>query len=91
MVKPVSNSITLLEASLATPVGSSFDIDNEPDVVAQLLADKRSVNTRKAYKKDIKDFFQVIANSQPTRDLVLEFLHLEQTQAVGLVLSYDDL
>ncbi|MCC0179451.1 tyrosine-type recombinase/integrase [Waterburya agarophytonicola K14] len=84
----VNSSITLLEASLAKPIGASFNIDEVPDVIAQLLADKRSPNTRKAYMKDITDFFDVVAKREPSRDLVLEFLHLEQSQAVQLVLSY---
>ncbi|MCC0175894.1 tyrosine-type recombinase/integrase [Waterburya agarophytonicola K14] len=84
----LTSVVTRLEASLVTPIGSSFPIESEPDVVAQLLALKRSPNTRRAYSKDIKDFFQVIVESEPTRDLVLEFLHLEQTQAVQLVLNY---
>lgn len=49
---------------------------------------KRSPNTRRAYKKDINDFFRVVTDRDPIRDLVLEFLHLEQTQAVRLVLGY---
>ena len=85
----LTSSITLLSESLATPIGASFNIDNQPDVIAQLLADKRSPNTRRAYRLDINDFFKVVANTdQPSRDLVLEFLHLEQTSAVQLVLSY---
>lgn len=84
----LTSSITLLEASLAKPIGASFNIDNQPDVIAQLLADKRSPNTRRAYLKDLTDFFQVVAKSEPHRDLVLEFLHLEQAMAVQLVLSY---
>ncbi len=85
----LTSSITMLEASLATTIGASFNIDNQPDVIAQLLADKRSPNTRRGYMKDINDFFKVVANTDsPSRDLVLEFLHLEPTQAVQLVLSY---
>jgi integrase/recombinase XerC len=80
--------IELLEASLATKIGSSFPIDEAPDVVAKLLALLRSPNTRRAYQKDISDFFRVIVAREPTGDLVLEFLHLEQTQAVDLVLDY---
>ena len=39
--------------------------------------------------KDLNDFFKAIAlGDKPSRDLVLEFLHLEQTQAVQLILSY---
>lgn len=85
----LTSAIARLEASLTTPIGSSFNIDEVPDVIAQLLAEKRSPNTRRAYRKDLYDFFKVVANTdKPTRDLVLEFLHLEQTQAVQLVLSY---
>lgn len=84
----LAGAITRLELSLSTPIGSSFPIDEVPDVVAELLAQLRSPNTRRAYKKDINDFFQVVAQQNPKRDLVLEFLHLEQTQAVRLVLGY---
>ncbi len=84
----LAGAITRLEASLSAPIGSSFNIDDEPNVVAELLASLRSPNTRRAYLKDINDFFQVVAECDPTRDLVLEFLHLEQTQAVRLVLGY---
>ena len=84
----LTHAIASLESALATPIGSSFQIDNQPDVIAQLLADKRSPNTRRAYRRDIIDFFQVVASSEPTRDIVLEFLHLQQHQAVRLVLSY---
>ena len=82
------SAVNRLEASLTTKISSSFIIDNEPDVVAQLLAQKRSPNTRRAYQKDINDFFKVVAETEPNRDLVLEFLHLEQSQAVHLVLDY---
>lgn len=84
----LAGAITRLEASLSTTIGSSFNIDHEPDVVAEMLASLRSPNTRRAYNKDIYDFFQVVADAEPNRDLVLEFLHLEQTQAVRLVLGY---
>ena len=84
----LTGAITRLEASLSTPIGSSFKIDDEPDVVAELLASLRSPNTIRAYKKDLHDFFQVVAEQEPSRDLVLEFLHLEQQFAVRLVLGY---
>jgi hypothetical protein len=34
----LTSIVTRLEASLATSCGSSFPIESEPDVVAQLLA-----------------------------------------------------
>jgi hypothetical protein len=84
----LTSSIARLEASLSTKIGSSFDIDEIPDVVDLLLREKRSPNTRREYKKDINKFFQAVANEQPNRDLVWEFLHLEQQKAVQLVLNY---
>jgi integrase/recombinase XerC len=31
-------------------------LDTDPDVLKQLLADKRSENTRRAYERDVNDF-----------------------------------
>lgn len=84
----LASAVARLEASFVTKIGSSFNLEDSPDVLAQLLAQKRSPNTRRAYQKDLKDFFQQVVNDQPTPDLVLEFLHLEQFQAVQLVLAY---
>ncbi|HAJ60504.1 MAG TPA: integrase [Cyanobacteria bacterium UBA8543] len=60
----------------------------ERDVLAQLLADKRSPNTRHAYERDLKDFFRFIAGTTPTPDLVTEFLSLDRFGAIALVLKY---
>lgn len=81
-------SITVLENSLAKSIGENFCLDRSPDVIEQLLGDTRSPNTQKAYSKDLKDFFLFIAGREPSRDLVLEFLHLEQKHAVAVVLKY---
>jgi integrase/recombinase XerC len=83
-------SIEVLNASLDAKVGTSFShtLNTDPDVLSQLLADKRSVNTQKAYEKDINDFFKVMTGKIPTPDVVLEFLHLEQGQAMAVVLKY---
>ena len=56
--------------------------------MGDLLANKRSVQTRQAYAKDLRDFFTFIANSDPTPELVGEFLALEQFDALALVLNY---
>ncbi len=65
----LSNATARLESALVTPIGSSFNLDEVPDVLAQLLAQKRSPNTRKAYQKDLKYFFQEVANSQLLMEL----------------------
>ena len=84
----LASAIARLETSLTTKIGSTFNIDEPPDIVATMLANLRSPNTRRAYSKDINDFFRVVVDREPTRDLVLEFLHLEQVQAVRVVLDY---
>src|SRR4028119_675971 len=60
----------------------------ERDVLAELLADKRSLNTRHAYERDLKDFFQFIAQRTPTPELVTQFLELDRFRATALVLKY---
>ncbi|MFM6401773.1 MAG: hypothetical protein ACKPFF_34275, partial [Planktothrix sp.] len=58
------------------------------DTLTELLANKRSVQTRRAYAKDLRDFFSFIAHSDPTPELVREFLALEQFDALAFVLNY---
>lgn len=57
-------------------------------MLAELLADKRSLNTRHAYERDLKDFFQFIAQATPTPELVAQFLELDRFRAIALVLKY---
>lgn len=58
------------------------------DLVAELLADKRSHNTRRAYERDLQDFFLMISLSLPTPAMVAEFLRLDRFAAISLVLKY---
>jgi len=81
-------NISVLENSFALVIGEGFALENDPDVVEQLIGDKRSPNTKREYQKDLRDFFLYSAKKEPTRDLVLEFLHLEQRHAVALVFKY---
>lgn len=60
----------------------------ERDLYQELLADKKSPNTRRAYAKDLRLFFKAIANSDPNPDLVAEFLTLDRFSAISLVLRY---
>jgi len=82
-------SIAALEASLDAKIERYFDtLDTDPDVLKQLLADKRSENTRRAYERDVNDFLQTMTGTPAVPDNVLEFLHLEERQAVSVVLKY---
>ncbi len=60
----------------------------ERDYLAELLADKKSANTRRTYAKSLRDFFETVADAQPTVELIKEFLSLDQFSAVSLVLKY---
>lgn len=83
------HSLTRLNASLDAKIERHFDtLDTDPDVLQQLLADKRSANTKRAYEKDVNDFFKEMTGSVATTDSVLEFLHLERQKAVHIVLKY---
>lgn len=77
-----------LQRSFDATIGTSFDTSVTPDVLQQLLSDKRSLNTRRAYERDVTLFFEFMTGKQVTPDLVLEFLHLERTQAVTVALKY---
>lgn len=84
------HSIIPLNASLDTPIARLFDVplDTDPDVLAQLLDDTRSTDTKRTYEKALKDFFTKMTGHPPTPDSVLEFLHLEEKQAIAIVLKY---
>ena len=58
------------------------------DVLTQFLLDQRNPSTKKAYAKDLNNFFRVTTGHVATSDAVLEFLHLERSAAVGVVLNY---
>lgn len=75
-------------SDLTVQPGASVFKVRERDILAELLADKRSLETRRAYSKDLKDFFLSIASSEPTPSLIRQFLELERFTAIGLVLQY---
>lgn len=79
----MSGLIPSPQATLASP----FKIA-ERDILAELLADKRSPETRRAYAKDLKDFFAHVASSDPSPTLIRQFLELERFTAISLVLQY---
>ncbi len=78
---------TQLEGSFHARIEENFT-PAPTDVLAQFLNDKRNPGTRKAYEKDLNNFFQLTTGRAASQDAVLEFLHLDRTAAVGVVLDY---
>ena len=77
-----------LESSLSAPINKHFVLDEDPDVLKELLEEKNSPNTQRAYLKDLTQFFRSMTGLEPTPDAVLEFLHLEERQSVMVVTKY---
>jgi integrase/recombinase XerC len=76
-----------LENSFNAKIERHFT-QSEPNVLSPFLLDKRNPGTRQAYEKDLNDFFRSTTGNLATKDTVLEFLHLERSAAVGVVLNY---
>jgi integrase/recombinase XerC len=76
-------------ATIERPTFPTFPtLDTDPGVLAQLLADKRSVNTKRAYATDVKDFFRTMTGALPTKSAVTAFLQLPERDAVALALKW---
>ncbi len=75
-----------LESSLTSKIERHFSTGT--DVLEQFLIDKRNPRTRKAYSDDLNDFFKATTGDNATKDSVLEFLHLERSSAITVVLNY---
>lgn len=59
-----------------------------PDVLAMLLADRRSENTRRAYRHDIEAFFVNVYEAAASPERVGQFLALATPQMVLILLRY---
>ena len=85
----MKDEIVSLEQTLAIDIAPDLpDPLADADIITIWLETKKNPRTQREYYKDIKDFFQVIANKPPTPDLVLQFLHLSQSRATAIVLQY---
>lgn len=58
------------------------------DLIADLLADKRSANTKRAYQNDLNDFFKVMTGADATPAMINQFLNLPRFEAVQVGLQY---
>ena len=58
------------------------------DILAMLLQDKRSENTKKAYKRDIENFFRTTTGQVADQNLLQQFFTLTRAEALTVVLNY---
>lgn len=79
-----------LENALSAKIETYFAgvIDSDPNVLEELLSSFNSEGTRRAYRRDITDFFNRMTGQSPQRDSILEFLHLEGHKATLVVTKY---
>jgi integrase/recombinase XerC len=59
-----------------------------PDILTALLSDKRSLNTRRAYEKDLHYFFNSAYGQKPTEIVIAQFLQLSRFEAIAIALRY---
>jgi len=68
---------------------SSFHLEIvDRDLLRELLRDTRSPATRRAYAVSLTKFFRFISSQDPSPQLVSEFLNLEKSTALKLVLTF---
>jgi integrase/recombinase XerC len=58
------------------------------NLISDLIADKRSENTKRAYQKDLEDFFTVTIGQPVTPELINHFLNLAKPQAFKTVWEF---
>lgn len=59
-----------------------------PDILTALLTDRRSLNTRRAYEKDLHYFFLAAYGQKPTEIVIVQFLQLNRFEAIAIALRY---
>jgi len=63
-------------------------LEPELDILSELLKSKNSEGTRRAYRKDITDFFVRMTGTRPKQDSIAEFLRLDGHKATVVVTKY---
>ncbi|MDE5124197.1 MAG: tyrosine-type recombinase/integrase [Trichodesmium sp. St19_bin1] len=78
------NNLTFNDGTWASAI---TDLENEGDLWREMIANKNSVNTQKAYEIDLRDFFGFYG-MELNQVSVQQFLVLERSKAVQLVLKF---
>jgi len=82
--------VEIVTGSALTRAESYFAQALEPelDILSELLKSKNSEGTRRAYRKDITDFFVRMTGTKPKQDSIAEFLRLDGHKATVVVTKY---
>jgi integrase/recombinase XerC len=75
-------------SNLTTNNKNYFDSESRHDLLAEVLADKRSEQTKRAYEKDLKDFFQFATGTASSPEMISQFLSLDRFKAIAIVSEY---
>jgi len=63
-------------------------VPRNSDILSMLLEDKRSINTQKAYRRDVENFFKAITGQEASPDLMQQFFTLTRPEALAVVMQY---
>lgn len=80
-------AIVLSETGLGAKTPYILD-EFSPNILTALLTDKRSLNTRRAYEKDLGYFFMAVFGQPPQEAAIAQFLQLNRFDAIAIVLRY---
>ncbi len=87
--------LVVSDSTSVTPVQSAHQISEayyqtnpSRDLIALLLAERRSENTRRAYAKDLQYFFVTMYGVMPHPEILDQFLAQNRFVAIGQVLRY---
>ncbi len=85
---PISVATTICDSLVVTKPTVCDTTLVAPDVFAMLIADKRSENTRRAYRQDVHQFFAAVYQAEPIPERVRQFLGLNTPQMAVVLLGY---
>jgi len=82
--------VTIVDNSLLAKSVSYFAhaLEPEVDILSELLKSKNTEGTRRAYQRDITDFFVRMTGKKPNQDSISEFLRLDGNKATVVVTKY---
>jgi integrase/recombinase XerC len=86
---PSNNQSEIVPSTTSIDTKKPYIFDEfSPNILTALLTDKRSLNTRRAYEKDLRYFFMAVFGQPPNEAAIAQFLQLHRFDAIAIVLRY---